>query len=330
MLDKILSIRLKIAIGSFGWIKRGVMAGSKVVVQVPGTTANLGPGFDCLGVALSLHNQFEFIIQETSASPVEIAVVGEEATGVSQNTDNLLYRAFAKFYEQLGQSLPPVKINIELGVPLSRGLGSSATAIVGGLLAANALSGNPLEEWDLLQIAIALEGHPDNIVPAFLGGCRLSIPRDEHWEVCEIPWSDHFVPVVAIPDFELSTPEARSVLPSQVSREVAIFNTAHLGLLLRALETGNSDWLRLGMQDQLHQPYRQQLISGYPQVEEAALSAGAYGVAISGAGPTLLAITNVEQANQVAEAMKTAWEKEGVKATVSPLEVNATGATIVH
>lgn len=305
------------------------MAFSRVVVQVPATTANLGPGFDCLGVALTLHNQFEFIQQETSASPVEIAVVGEEANGVSQNTDNLLYRAFAKFYEQVGQSPPPVKINIELGVPLSRGLGSSATAIVGGLLAGNALSGNLLQEWDLLQIAIALEGHPDNIVPAFLGGCRLSIPTDQHWEVCEIPWSDNFVPVVAIPNFELSTQQARSVLPSQVSRDVAIFNSSHLGLLLRALETGNPQWLRLGMQDQLHQPYRQQLIPGYTQVEEAALSAGAYGVAISGAGPTLLAITSTGDAASVAQAMESAWEKEAVKAKVYPLEVNANGATVI-
>ena len=304
------------------------MVVSKVVVQVPATSANLGPGFDCLGVALTLYNQFEFILQEASASPVEIVVTGEEAKAVSQGSDNLLYRAFTKFYEHLGESPPAVTIKIQLGVPLSRGLGSSATAIVGGLLAANALSGNPLQEWELLQIAIALEGHPDNIVPAFLGGCRLSIPTDKHWEVCQIPWSDDFVPVVAIPNFELSTQEARSVLPSQFSRDVAIFNSSHLGLLLRALETGNSHWLRLGMQDQLHQPYRQQLIPGYPQVEEAALSAGAYGVAISGAGPTLLAITSKGDAMKVAEAMQNAWEKEAVQATVYPLDINATGAIV--
>lgn len=304
------------------------MAFSTVTVQVPATTANLGPGFDCLGVALNLYNCFQFTQKEVSAAPVEITVNGEEAAGVSTTSDSLIYRAFAHLYEHFGQSPPPVKINIDLGVPLSRGLGSSATAIVGGLLAANKLAGNPLENQDLLQLAIALEGHPDNIVPAFLGGCRLAVPTDKDWEICDIPWSESLVPVLAIPNFELSTQEARSVLPSQFSRDVAIFNASHLGLLLRAIETGRGNWIKLGMQDQLHQPYRQQLIPNYTDVESAALSAGAYGVAISGAGPTLLAITSVGDADNVAQEMQTAWEKAGITAQVMPLEVSKTGATV--
>jgi homoserine kinase len=303
------------------------MAFSRVTVQVPATTANLGPGFDCLGVALTLHNRFQFTQQEASASPVEIKVNGEEANRVTTTSDSLIYRAFAHFYEHFGQSAPPVKIDIDLGVPLSRGLGSSATAIVGGLWAANALAGTPLENRDLLKLAIALEGHPDNIVPAFLGGCRLAVPTEKDWQICEIPWFEELIPVVAIPNFELSTQQARSVLPSQFSREVAIFNASHLGLLLRAIETGRGDWLRLGMQDQLHQPYRQQLITGYREVEAAALSAGAYGVAISGAGPTLLAIASIADAPTVAKEMQTAWAKAGITARVEALEVNKTGTT---
>ena len=304
------------------------MAFSQVTVQVPATTANLGPGFDCLGVALTLHNRFQFTQQAFGASPVEINVEGREAASVATNTDNLIYRAFRQFYEDFGQNPPPVKIDIELGIPLSRGLGSSATAIVGGLVAANALAGSPLEDHDLLQRAIALEGHPDNVVPAFLGGCRLAVPTNRDWEIAEIPWSQQLVPVVAIPNFELSTEQARSVLPSQFSRDVAIFNAAHLGLLIRAIESGRGDWLRVGMQDQLHQPYRQKLIANYSSVEAAALSAGAYGVAISGAGPTLLAITSIGNAATVAQEMQRAWEKEGVNATVTVLQVNATGATV--
>ncbi|NBD17358.1 MAG: homoserine kinase [Cyanobacteria bacterium] len=303
------------------------MAFSQVTVQVPATTANLGPGFDCLGVALSLHNWFQFTKQAAGTSPVEIIVQGQEAAGVSTNTNNLLYRAFSQFYEDFGETPPPIKIEIELGVPLSRGLGSSATAIVGGLLAANTFAGHPLEDRDLLRSAIALEGHPDNIVPAFLGGCRLAVPTEKDWEIAEIPWSEKLVPVVAIPNFELSTEAARAVLPSQFSRDVAIFNAAHLGLLLRAIETGRGDWLRVGMQDQLHQPYRQQLITGYTAVEAAALTAGAYGVAISGAGPTILAITSMGDAPSVAQEMQTAWQKEGIAATVEVLHVNTTGAT---
>ena len=299
------------------------MVFSTVSVQVPATTANLGPGFDCLGVALTLYNRFEFTQMEGSdGSSPEIIVNGEEAKGVSTDGDNLLYRSFARFYEDFGQAPPPIKIKIDLGVPLSRGLGSSATAIVGGLLGANVLAGSPVEEHDLLKNAIALEGHPDNIVPAFLGGCRLAIASGLDWEICEIPWSEAFVPVVAIPDFELSTTEARSVLPSQVSREVAIFNAAHLGLLLRAIETGRGDWLRTGMQDQLHQPYRQQLIPGYSALEAAALSAGAYG-----AGPTLLAVASAANAPIVAQEMQAALHQAGVSATAQVLQVNTTGAT---
>ncbi len=299
-----------------------------VTVQVPATTANLGPGFDCLGVALNLYNRFQFKQTETSAEGVEITVVGEQAEAVSTHSDNLLYRSFVKFYEHFGQTPPAVKIHIELNVPLSRGLGSSATAIVGGLLAANALAGNPLASQDLLQLAIAQEGHPDNIVPAYLGGCRLAVPNNKQWEICEIPWHQELTPVVAIPNFEVSTQQARSVLPSQVSRDAAIFNASHLGLLLRALETGQGNWLRLGMQDQLHQPYRQQLIPNYTEVESAALSAGAYGVAISGAGPTLVAITSVADAQTVAKEMQTTWERAGVTAQVKPLNVSRTGATV--
>lgn len=302
------------------------MAFSQVTVQVPATTANLGPGFDCLGVALTLQNQFQFTRQAKGAAPVEIMVQGEEAASVSNNPDNLIYRAFRQFYEDFGATAPPVQIKIELGVPLSRGLGSSATAIVGGLLAANALAGSPVEDEDLLQRAIALEGHPDNIVPAFLGGCQLAVPTDKAWEIAEIPWSEQLVPVVAIPNFTLSTQKARSVLPSQFARDVAVFNASHLGLLIRAIETGRGDWLRIGMRDQLHQPYRQQLIPGYSEVETAALCAGAYGVAISGAGPTLLAITSMGQAATVAQEMQTAWQKAGVTAQAKVLHVNR-GAT---
>jgi len=306
------------------------MAVSTVTVQVPATIANLGPGFDCLGVAVTLYNQFQFQFQQQNASAetVEITVSGEQAEAVNTHSDNLVYRSFVNFYEYFGQTPPAVKIHIELNIPLSRGLGSSATAIIGGLLAANALARNPLDSQELLQLAIAQEGHPDNIVPAYMGGCRLAIANNKQWEVCDIPWHEELIPVVAIPNFEVSTQQARSVLPSQITRDAAIFNASHLGLLLRALETGRGNWLRLGMQDQLHQPYRQQLIPNYTQLESAALSAGAYGVAISGAGPTLVAITSVADAQTVAQEMETTWERAGITAQVKPLKVSRTGATV--
>lgn len=306
---------------------------STITVTVPATTANLGPGFDCIGAALTLYNQFKFTLVD-SASSVQIAVTGAEAHRVQTDESNLIYQAFVKFYEHIGQTPPGVQIGIQLGVPLARGLGSSATAIVGGLVGANSLVGTPLEQWQVMELAIALEGHPDNVVPALLGGCRLAasvlkeplLKSQENWMICDIPWHESVVPVVAIPNFELSTQEARRVLPFQVNRADAIFNTAHLGLLVRGLESGKGEWLRAALQDRLHQPYRQALISGYEAVQQAAMAAGAWGMVISGAGPTLLALVETSLAISVAQAMEAAWQKSGITACVRSLSIDSQGA----
>ncbi|MEG4499684.1 homoserine kinase [Microcoleus sp. F10-C6] len=304
---------------------------STVTVTVPATTANLGPGFDCIGAALSLYNRFQFSRLEPSATEkLKITVTGEEAAKVKTDDSNLAYQAFLKLYDRLQQSPPPAAIHIDMQVPLARGLGSSATAIVGGLVGANQLAGAPLSQVEVMQLAIELEGHPDNVVPALLGGCRLaaSNPPGASWEICDIPWHPNIVPVVAIPDFELSTAEARRVLPAEYSRADAIFNAAHLGLLVRALETGNENWLRCALQDKIHQPYRQSLIRGYEAVQQAALNAGACGMVISGAGPTLLALTDATNADAVVREMAAAWMEFGVKADVRAIELDTQGAQV--
>lgn len=299
-----------------------------VTIRVPGTTANIGPGFDCLGAALTLYNQFQFSRLETGDEALKIAVTGSEADRVVTDDSNLSYQAFVKLYDRLGQTPPPVAIDIELGVPLARGLGSSATAIVGGLMGANQLAGEPLSQAEVLQLAIDIEGHPDNVVPALLGGAHLAATHGDEWVISDIPWHSAIVPVVAIPDFELSTAEARKVLPVEYSRADAIFNAAHLGLLLRGLATGNGDWIAAGIDDRIHQPYRQTLISGYDAVRSAALAAGAYGMAISGAGPTLLALASPDVASGVLEAMASAWQQAGITAQGRSLQIDTTGATI--
>ncbi|AFY78454.1 MAG: homoserine kinase [Hydrococcus sp. C42_A2020_068] len=306
------------------------MTNDKVVtVTVPATTANLGPGFDCMGAALTLYNQFQFtLLPKAETDTVEITVKGMEAQRVSLDKNNLLYQSYVKLYQHLEKKPPSVAIEIQLGIPLARGLGSSATAIVGGLVGANLLAGSPLDVSEIMELSIALEGHPDNVVPALLGNCQLSVGEAGNWQICEIPWDSNIVPVVAIPDFELSTEEARSVLPSQINRSDAIFNMARLGLLVRGLETGRGDWLRMAMEDKLHQPYRQGLIRGYETVKSAALSAGAYGMVISGAGPTLLAFSNKEQAESIASAMAKAWKSEGVSAEVRSLFLDTQGTKV--
>ena len=300
---------------------------NQTTVIVPGTTANIGVGFDCLGAALTIYNEFQF-------TPIEkpdflITVEGIEASKVNTGQDNLLYQSFLKFYQHIDRTPPAVKIHTKIGVPLARGLGSSATAIVGGLMGANAMAENPLSRAEITDLAIAIEGHPDNVVPALLGSCQLSIKESNSWQITAIPWHAEIVPVVAIPNFELSTEEARAVLPSTYGLSEAVFNISRMGLLLRGLETNNRAWLATALEDKLHQPYRQKLINGYAEVKKAALSAGAYGMVISGAGPTLLALCDRYEAPKIVTAMNEAWQRLGISPTVKILALDTVGAKVV-
>ncbi|MEL7072125.1 MAG: homoserine kinase [Cyanobacteria bacterium J06581_3] len=301
---------------------------SSVTVTVPATTANIGPGFDCLGAALSLHNRFHFtpFTPLSDSDPFQITVEGTEARRVNTGPSNLVYRAYLKYYEHLSQPAPPVHIKIGLSVPLSRGLGSSSTAIVGGIVGANALAGSLLDSAALAALANKIEGHPDNVVPALLGGARLAAMANGKLQICDLSWHESVVPVVIIPEFELSTADARRVLPGQYSRVDAIFNTAHIGLLLRGLATGNGAWISGGMSDRIHQPYRKKLIPGYDSVRRAAMQAGAWGVVISGAGPTLLALSPPDAAEAVRTAMELAWQPQSFVAKAYCLQLDTQGA----
>jgi homoserine kinase len=310
---------------------RSFYSGIRVVsitVCVPATTANIGPGFDCLGAALTLYNEFSFARSHSDAA-LTITVEGTDADKVGRDADNLVYQAFVQLYARINQPVPPVAIQINMNVPLSRGLGSSATAIVGGLVGANQIAGKPLDIAQLAALATEMEGHPDNVVPALLGGARIAATGvDCAWEVAELIWHESIVPIVAIPDFELATRAARSVLPEHYSRSDVIFNASHLGLLLQGLATGNANWLRAALQDKVHQPYRQCLIQGYDAVHQAAIGAGAHGLVISGAGPTLLALAPVAQAEGVRQAMFEAWEKLNVKTIAMVLRLDTIGTVV--
>ncbi len=296
-----------------------------VTVTVPATTANLGPGFDCLGASLALYNEFRFTRIEAG---LEIIPTGTEADRVSRDDTNLVYRSYCKVFELAGEAPYPVRIDIGLGVPLARGLGSSATAIAGGIAGANYLLGGFLSPAQVLALGIESEGHPDNIVPALLGGCRLAADRDGVWTQCEVPWHSSIQPVIAVPNFELSTEAARQVLPASYSRADAIFNAAHLGLLVRGINEGRGDWLTTAMQDRIHQPYRMALIPGFEAVRSAAIEAGAYELVISGAGPTLLALAPRDQGAAVGEAMQAAWTAAGVGAVAGPVDLDVQGTRV--
>ena len=301
---------------------------NQVTIAVPATTANLGVGFDCIGAALTMANQFQFTLIESN-SKLQITVEGQEAYKVGKDETNLIYQSFLQLYQKIKQTPPNVKIGIKLGVPLSRGLGSSATAIVGGLLGANYLAGNPLNQDEVMAMAIAIEGHPDNVVPALLGDCQLSVADGDKWQISSIPWHREIIPVVAIPDFELSTKQARSVLPKSYSRHDAIFNISRMGLLLRGLATNNPGWLTTALIDKIHQPYRQKLILGYQELHSAVMDAGAYGMTISGAGPTLLSLANSDRVQQVIDSMSQTWLDLGVNADVRSLSIDTIGARVL-
>lgn len=307
---------------------RAVENPNSITVTVPATSANLGPGFDCLGVALNLYNHFRFTRLDPSAGSLIITATGDEADRVSRDASNLVYQSFLKLCETAGVDAPPVQIDIQLGVPLARGLGSSATAIAAGLTGANYLLHNAVDYNSVKALAIALEGHPDNIVPALLGGCQISADRDGRWYDDGVPWNATVAPVVAIPNFELSTAEARQVLPDNYSRADATFNGAHAALLIRGIQTGSRESLATAMQDKIHQPYRFGLIRGADAVRQAACEVGAYEVVISGAGPTLLALTHTKDAVAVATAMQQAWQGQGVGAIAKVLKLDLNGTRL--
>jgi len=301
---------------------------STISVIVPATTANIGPGFDCIGSALTMYNQFYFTKEEKSKSQLDIYVIGKEADKVKCDHNNLVYKAFTYLYRHIGEPLPIISIKIKLGIPLSKGLGSSATAIVGGLIGANELAGQPLSKIDLMNLAIQIEGHPDNVVPALFGKCQLAVKKNTDWEICPLNWHSSIVPIVAIPNFELLTEKARSVTPKTVLMSDAVFNISHIGLLIKSLETGNAKWLSEALHDKLHQPYRQHFIKGYENVRQAAIKAGAYGVVISGAGPTLLILSNFKNADNIKYVIKEAWLKEEVNSETQILSIDNYGVKI--
>lgn len=305
-----------------------------VSIQVPATTANIGPGFDCLGVALSLYNRFQFsLLNAVSRSDTEQVIIRASGQGADQlpmDAENLVYQAFVATYQHLGLTPPAVKIDIHLDIPQARGLGSSATAIVAGLMGANALANGPLQTSELLQLAIALEGHPDNVVPAMMGGCRLAAKNlgTDQWQICPIAWSPKIAPIVAIPDFELKTDLARNALPHTCTYADAVFNMAHLGFLMKGLEQADATLLKTALQDKLHQPYRCHLIPGFERAQQAALQAGAYGLVISGAGPTLLALGGDDSADAIALALSNHWQVADMSVTTMVLRLDKQGATI--
>ena len=301
--------------------------GQRVIVDVPATTANLGPGFDCLGAALDLNNRFAMRRIEGGGERFELIIEGSEGSHLRGGPENLVYRAAQRVWKAAGLEPVALEARVRLAVPPARGLGSSATAIVAGLMGANALVGEPLSKEKLLELAIDIEGHPDNVVPSLLGGlCMTAKAASQRWRVVRCEWTSTVNAVVAIPSIRLSTSEARRAMPKAIPVSDAVVNLGALTLLLQGLRTGNGDLISDGMHDRLHEPYRWRLIKGGDQVKQAAMDAGAWGCAISGAGPSVLALCAEDKGMAVSRAMVRAWEAAGVASRAPVLNVQTTGS----
>jgi homoserine kinase len=291
-------------------------------VRVPATSANLGPGFDVLGLALGLYN--DIVYDEDDR--VTVAIEGEGAGRLDTGAGNVVARAARMAYETAGRRFPGAAIRCVNHIPMARGLGSSAAAWVGGLVAANAMLKSPLERDALLALACRAEGHPDNVAAALLGGLAVSCVSGETVVAVSLRVPADLLWVVLVPDIESSTREARAMLPETIARADAVFNLQRLGLLLAALASGTVDALGVAMEDRLHQPQRQALFPWMDAVRRAALEAGALGCVLSGAGPSLLAAAR-GAAQPVARAMEAALTLAGVAGRALPLPVDTTGAT---
>ena len=305
------------------------MAEKTIKVRVPGTTANCGPGFDTLGAACTIYNDLALTL--SSEPGIRIDIRGEGAGNIPLDSRNIVWRSIQQLLKKanLLDVYPGAHIVMENHVPLSRGLGSSAAAIVAGLKAANVLTGNRFSRREILQLATDIEGHPDNVAPAIFGGFTISAMNNGRPECFSFMPKIPLKLVVAVPEFPLSTRAARSVLPKTVPMKDAIFNVSRTALLVASLCRGNKGFLRHAFEDALHQPYRAKLIPGMYDVFKAAKDNGALGVSMSGAGPCLIAFT-VERSAEIGEAMTAAFGRHEIAAKYLLLDIAERGVHIIH
>lgn len=298
-------------------------AGS-VRVRVPASTANLGPGFDTLGMSLSLYIWVEMRRAERTTVHFE----GEGFEGIPTDRNNLIYKVARLVFEAAGEEAPELAIGMRSDIPLTRGLGSSASAIIAGMVAANALVATPLSKERLFDLATGLERHPDNVGASLFGGIVAAAWDGEHADYVRIEPPRNLCVLALIPEFELATSAARAVLPDQLSLQDAVYNISRSSLLTAALASGRLDLLQFAMRDRIHQPYRAALVPGMERILAEASEHGALGAALSGAGPTLLALVDREDGRheRLEAFMRQVMRENGIEARTLWLEPDLEGA----
>lgn len=279
--------------------------------KVPATSANLGPGYDTLGLALNLFNNFKVKKRSDQKLKIKVLDLNQNREIKIAESDNLIARAYQKYFEFLGKDLIGAEITEEMNSPLARGLGSSASAIIGGLAAAALVSGQLISETDFIQLSVELEKHPDNVVPALVGGLTINFYCNNNYDYYKIDVDQKINCILLVPDYELKTSKLRQVLPKELKYPDVISNLSRISLLTTAFLNKEYNLLKTAMDDQLHQPYRKKLIKGFDQVITAAYKNGAVGAALSGAGPTIIALA-VDNEMLIAEKMKHIYDSMAV------------------
>ena len=309
----------------------------KVTVRVPATSANLGPGFDSFGLALPIYN--EITIEETvmPGTGIEISVFSDnqeeiDIMSIPTDKENLVYKAVELLYNSIGQTPSELKITIKSNIPITRGLGSSSSVIVGGLIAANELLGRPADEAALLSIAAEIEGHPDNITPAIVGGVVIASLEDDGSVLYrKLDWPEEWKIMVCVPDYELSTEIARSVIPAEIPLKDAIFNAKRCAMFVQAVLTKDEELMKFALTDRIHQPYRMKLVPGLSEIiENLKHETDVLGCVLSGAGPSVLVITKGNSQDRIKEIVKNTWADLNVKSDIEILRIEDQGAIVLE
>lgn len=307
----------------------------KVTVKIPATTANLGPGFDSFGMALPFYDYItvEETVMPGSGIQIELIDYDEDIlNSIPTDENNIVYKAIELLYNFIGQTPEELKITIKSGIPMTRGLGSSAAVIVGGLIAANELLGRPADLDALLSIAAEMEGHPDNVAPAILGGFVMASLEDDGSVIYrQIEWPKEWKITVCVPDYELSTNISRSVLPQEIPQKDAIFNLKRSAMLIHALDTKDDNLMRAALKDRLHQPYRTKLVPGLNDIIESLKNDNdVLGTVLSGAGPAIIVISKGNNLNKIYDIINETWTNLNVKVDIYTVEPEMQGACIIE
>ena len=293
-------------------------------VRVPATSANMGPGFDCLGMALDIWNTVEVRV-----GPPGFEITGHGHDSLPWDGTNLVNQSILRLFRELDRPVPQFHLTCHNEVPLTRGMGSSSAALVGGLVAANALCDGAISGDDLLQIAVEIEGHPDNVTPALLGGFQIAVNHQGRVIAAPVPIPQNLAAVVFVPDLSMPTDEARDILKPEISRADAVYNIGRAALLVHAFATGDLTRLGAATDDRLHQPQRQSIFFPMKNLFRAAMDAGALGVFLSGAGSSVLALTR-DREYTIGYEMADAAAKSGLDGEIIVTRPTQQGAHVVE